>query len=272
MEIVVCVKPVPDAEARLRARADGSRLEEEGVKFVLGGYDESAVEQALLLREGGAVTAVRAVSVGPGPRTEEVLRASLALGCDTASWLDAGSAVALDAIGLAKVLAAVVQRYSHDLVLVGRQAGDGEAGLVGPALAECLGLPDFPAVVDLRWDATRRTFAFQQAVEGASLRVEAPAPLLVTLQQAWNDPRTAKLPNILKSRKAPIEKIPWAEVAASLGDRSARFARATKFRLPPPRTGVPLPLRVPGAGSRPRSLPPAAHAGSAALADGILGL
>ena len=69
MEIVVALKPLPDAETRLRASADGTRLDDAGVKFVLAGYDESAVEQALLLREAGAATAVRAVTVGPaGPR------------------------------------------------------------------------------------------------------------------------------------------------------------------------------------------------------------
>lgn len=240
MEIVVCVKPVPDAEARLRARPDGTRLDEEGVKFVLGGYDESAVEQALLLKEAGVATAVRVLSAGPAPRTEEVLRAAIALGCDAATWVELPADPPLDAIGVAKALALGVGRHPHEIVLVGRQAGDGESGLVGPALAEALNLPDYPAVVDLRWDAAGKRFRFQQSIEGAALNVEAPTPLLVTLQQAWNDPRTAKLPSILKSRKAPIEKIPWGEVAAAIGDRASRRSVPTVFRLPPPRTGARL--------------------------------
>ena len=238
MEIVVCVKPVPDAETRLRARADGTRWDPEGVKFVLGGYDESAVEQALLLREAGVATAVRVVSAGPGPRTEEVLRAAIALGCDSATWVELPSEPELDAVGVGRALAVGVARHPHDVVLVGRQAGDGESGLVGPILAEALTLADFPAVVDLRWDASGQRFRFQQSIEGAMLKVEAPAPLLVTLQQAWNDPRTAKLPNILKSRKAPIEKVPWSDVAPAVGERAVRRATATRFRLPPPRTGA----------------------------------
>lgn len=237
MEIVVCIKPVPDAESRLRARPDGTRFDDEGVKFVLGGYDESAVEQALLLKEAGVARAVRAVSAGPAPRTEEVLRAAIALGCDAATWVELAGDGPLDAVGVARALATGVQRHGHDLVLVGRQAGDGESGLVGPALAEALGLADFPSVVDLRWDAAGQRFRFQQSIEGATLSVESPAPLLVTLQQAWNDPRTAKLPSILKSRKAPIEKVAWSEVAAAA---TGRAAAPTKFRLPPPRTGARL--------------------------------
>lgn len=240
MEIVVGVKPVPDAETRLRARADRTGLDEEGVKWVLAGYDESAVEQALLLREAGAVSAVRVISAGPAPRTEEVLRAAIALGCDTATWVETPADGRLDAIGAARVLATAIGRYRHDLVLVGKQSGDEEAGLVGPALAGYLDVPDFPAVVDLRWDAGRSVFTFQSSVEGGAFHVEAAPPLVLTLQQAWNDPRTAKLPNILKSRKAPIERLAWADVGAALGDRAARYARPSSFRLPAPRTGAKL--------------------------------
>lgn len=240
MEIVVAVKPVPDSEARLRARPDGTRFDDDGVKFVLGGYDESAVEQALLLKEAGAATAVRAVAVGPSPRTEEVLRAAIALGCDAATSVELPKDASLGAVDVARALAEAIARYPHDLVLVGRQAGDRESGLVGPALAELLGMPDFPAVIDLRWEASAQRFRFQQSIEGAALKVESPAPLLVCLQQAWNDPRTAKLPNILKSRKAPIDKIPWGELGGPTSRASPRAPTPTKFRLPPPRTGARL--------------------------------
>jgi electron transfer flavoprotein beta subunit len=240
VEIVVCVKPVPDAETRLRARPDGTGLDEEGVKWVLAGYDESAVEQALLLKEAGVASGVRALAVGPAPRTEEVLRAALALGCDHAAWVETPPELRLDVIGIARAISTALGRSPHDLVLTGKHSGDEENGLVGPAVAAFLQVPDFAAVVDLRWDAKRSLFTFQAAVEGGALKVEAPTPLLLTLQQAWNDPRTAKLPNILKSRKAPIERIAWQEVAPTLGDRIERRARRASFRLPPPRTGAKL--------------------------------
>ena len=240
MEIVVCVKPVPDAETRLRAGSTGMRLDEEGVKFVLAGYDESAVEQALLLKEAGVASAVRAISAGPGARAEEVLRSALALGCDQATAVELPDGVGDDPIAVARALAGAVGRYPHDLVLLGKQAGDDEAGLVGPALAEFLHAPSFPAVTDLRWDAARARFTFQCAAEGGAWQTEAPAPLVVGLQQAWNDPRTARLPNILKSRRATIERIPASEVAAALGDRASRLVRAAGFHLPPPRTGARL--------------------------------
>lgn len=238
MEIVVAVKPVPDAETRLRPAPDGTRLDPAGVKWVLGGYDESAVEQALLLREAGAATAVRAVTVGPAPRGEEVLRSAIALGCDRATWVETPADAALDGIGIARLLGFAIAKVPHDLVLVGKHAGDDESGIVGPALAELLGIPSFPAVVDLRPEAAARGFRFQEALDGGTVRVEAAPPLLVALQQAWNDPRTAKLPNILKSRKATIDRVAWNEASAAVGPTPGGLARPTRFRLPPPRTGA----------------------------------
>ena len=235
MEIVVCVKPVPDAETRLRVGPDGTTLDPEGVKFVLAGYDESAVEQALLLKEASPGSRVHVVSAGPAPRTEEVLRAALALGCDAATWVEMPPGVATDPVSVARALHAAIAAGPHDLVLCGKQAGDDEAGVVGGALAELLGIPDFSAVLDLRWEAGAARLRFQRSAESGVERWESPLPCVVALQQAWNDPRTAKLPAILKSRKTPITKVSAAGVTAAHGT-----THSTKFELPPPRTGAKL--------------------------------
>ncbi len=235
MEIVVCVKPVPEGETRLRASADGASLDPEAVKFVLAGYDESAVEQALLLKESLPGSKVHAVSLGPAPRTEEVLRAAIALGCDAATWVDSGPAASPDPIDVARALAAALAPLPHDLVLLGKQAGDDEEGLVPAALAEFLGVPDVGHVVDLRWDAGRSRFTFRRAVEAGQETWEAPAPLVVALQQAWNDPRTAKLPAILKSRKVPIARVPPVALVPGVGR-----SQSVRFELPPPRSGARL--------------------------------
>ncbi|HXQ78602.1 MAG TPA: electron transfer flavoprotein subunit beta/FixA family protein [Thermoplasmata archaeon] len=233
MEIVVCVKPVPDAETRLRTSTDGTTLDIEAVKFVLAGYDESAVEQALLLKEASPGSKVHVVSAGPPPRTEEVLRASLALGCDQATWVETAPGVAPDPVSTARALARVVSAVPHDLVLCGKQAGDDEAGVVGAALGELLALPDFSAVLDLRWDPATSRLRFQRGTESGVEKWEASLPCVVSLQQAWNDPRTAKLPAILKSRKLPIAKVPLETSGSPVGT-----SRSTKFELPPPRTGA----------------------------------
>ncbi len=232
MEIVVCVKPVPDAETRLRAAADGKTLDAEGVKFVLAGYDESAVEQALLLKESIPGSKVHAIAYGPAPRTEEVLRAAIALGCDQATWVDAAGDSSGDPVTAARALAGVLAGVPRDLVLLGKQAGDDESGIVPAALGQLLGVPDFSCVVDLRWDPAGTRFRFQRPVETGVESWAVPTPLVIGLQQAWNDPRTAKLPAILKSRKAPIGRTTPASASA--------HSLPEKFELPPPRTGAKL--------------------------------
>jgi electron transfer flavoprotein beta subunit len=233
VEIVVCVKPVPEAETRLRVAPDGKTYDTEAVKFVLAGYDESAVEQALLLKESVAGSKVHAVAFGPSPRTEEVLRAAIALGCDLATWVEAPADLTADPLTTARALARAIAPLPHDLVLCGKQAGDDESGLVAGALGELLGAPDFGFVVDLRWDPGASRLTFRRVTEAGEERWETPLPVVVGLQQAWNDPRTAKLPAILKSRKAPIAKVPWTPLPADVG-RSV----PEKFELPPPRTGA----------------------------------
>ena len=232
MEIVVCIKPVPEAETRLRVGADGTRLDTEGVKFVLAGYDESAVEQALLLKEATPGSTVHAISYGPAPRTEEVLRAAIALGCDRATWVEAKAGAPDDPLSTARALSAAITTVPHDLVLCGKQAGDDESGLVAPALGELLGVPDFSYAVNVRWDPGRSRLTFGRVTEYGQESWESPLPCVIGLQQAWNDPRTAKLPAILKSRKAAIARASAADPA------TAGRALAVKFELPPPRTGA----------------------------------
>jgi electron transfer flavoprotein beta subunit len=236
MEILVLVKPVPEAESRLRPTSDGKRLDPEAIKFVLAGYDESAVEQALLLKEAIAGSKVRAATLGPAPRSEEVLRAALALGCDAATWLELPPGHEPDLVETARALALLFDRAPADLVLLGKQTGDHENGLLPTALAAKLGRPGFSAVVDLRYDAGTSRFKFARASEGGEERWEVPAPIVIGLQQAWNDPRTAKLQNILKSRKMPIDRIAAPDVAAAMGNASRTVP--VKFTLPPPRTGA----------------------------------
>jgi electron transfer flavoprotein beta subunit len=233
VEIVVCVKPVPDAETRLRVATDGTTLDPEGVKFVLAGYDESAVEQALLLKEATPGSKVHVIAAGPSPRTEEVLRASLALGCDLATWVETPPGLASDPISAARALARAIRAVPHDLVLCGKNAGDDEAGVVAGALAELLSVPDFSAVLDLRWDAAATRLRFQRWTETGTETWEAPLPCVVALQRAWNDPRIAKLPAILKSRKLPIAKVPIDPAPPVAGT-----SRPVKFELPPARTGA----------------------------------
>jgi electron transfer flavoprotein beta subunit len=236
VEIVVLIKPIPEAESRLRATPDGRGPEPEGIKFVLAGYDESAVEQALLLKESLPGSSVHAVSFGPA-RCEETLRAAIALGADRATWVEGPPEGSDDPVLAARALAATLQTVPHDLVLGGKQAGDDEEGIVPGAIAELLGIPSFGYVTDLR-SSGPSGLMFLRPTEAGVEQWEAPLPCVVGLQQAWNDPRSAKLPNILKSRKAPILKVDWPTTSTALALEAKPRSIGEKFELPAPRTGA----------------------------------
>ncbi|HEV2520500.1 MAG TPA: electron transfer flavoprotein subunit beta/FixA family protein [Thermoplasmata archaeon] len=238
MDFAVLIKPVPEAEARLRPDRAGQDLDADGVKFVLAGYDESAVEQALLLRDSIPGATVRAISLGPVARCEEVLRSAIALGVDAATSLDAPPELAFDPVRLATGLTLALTRHPAALVLTGKQSLDEGSGCLSSAVAELLGLPDYGSVTDLRWDAPLGRFTLRQIVEGEVRSITIAPPVLIGLQQAWNDPRTAKLPMILKSRKAAIERIARAELEAALAKSARPPVRTVAFQLPPPRTGA----------------------------------
>jgi electron transfer flavoprotein beta subunit len=240
MEIAVLIKPVPEPEARLRPDAAGRELDPEGVKFVLAGYDESAVEQALLLKEAIAGSTVHAVSLGPPARAEELVRAALALGADRATVVEAPPAIAHDPVATARALALALAP-PPELILLGKQALDAQSGLVPAALAALLDRIELSPAVDLRWDAASGRFRLGIVREEGRLTLAVPPPIVVGLQEAWNDPRTAKLPMILKSRRAAVARVPLATVEAALAALGpAPEVRPLTFRLPPPRTGARL--------------------------------
>ncbi|MCI4341028.1 MAG: electron transfer flavoprotein subunit beta/FixA family protein [Thermoplasmata archaeon] len=238
MQILVFVKPVPEAETRLRPTADGRRLDTDGVKFVLSGYDESAVEQALLLKEALPGTQVRAVTFGTSPRSEEVLRSALALGCDAATWVEAPTGSEPELRETVRALAAASRKFPAELYLLGQQSLDTEAGMVPTALAAALGLPGTNGAVNLRFDGSRQLLCFDRERGGEIESWEFPVPGVIGLKQAANDPRAAKLQNILKSRKLPIDRIPASELPAAVAD--AGTVRPALFTLPPARTGAKL--------------------------------
>jgi electron transfer flavoprotein beta subunit len=201
VNIVVCVKHVPDTEAQVRIRADRSGVEESGLNFVLNYYDEHGVEEALRLKErlGGTVTLVTA---GPA-RAVEGLRAGLAMGADAAIHVQDPALAALDHIGTARVLAAAIKPLPCDLVLCGKLSTDDNAGIVGPALAEFLGLPQATAVTKLDLAGEGMAIAHRE-VEGAVEVLEVKLPAVITVERGINEARYPSLPGIMRAKRTAI--------------------------------------------------------------------
>jgi electron transfer flavoprotein beta subunit len=200
VNVVVCVKHVPDTEAQIRLRADGRGIEESGLNFVLNYYDEHGVEEALRIKEraGGTVTLMTA---GPA-RAVEGLRAGLAMGADAAIHIQDPALGGLDHIGTARVLAAAIKPLPCDLVLCGKLSTDDNAGVVGPALAEFLGLPQATAVTKL--ELGDGTATAHREVEGAVETLEVRLPAVITVERGINEPRYPSLPGIMRAKRTAV--------------------------------------------------------------------
>jgi electron transfer flavoprotein beta subunit len=227
MNIVVCIKQVPDTEAKIRIDGSGLWIDEAGINFVVSPYDEYAVEEALRIKEakGGEVVAVTA---GP-ERASTALRSCLALGVDRAVHLVEPSLDRSDALAAAKCLASVIRTLPHDLVLLGKYAVGTDRASVGPMLAEMLGLPHVSAAVKLEMgDAT---LSAEREVEGARDLYECSLPAVVTADKGLNEPRYASLKGIMAAKKKPIEIRDLAAVGLTAADVAPRVVW-TKLELP----------------------------------------
>ena len=236
MDIVVLVKQVPDTESLVQIAADGVSVKKDEIKWVMNPYDELAVEEALRIREakGGTVTIV---SVG-AQKAQETVRTALAMGADKGLLVNDPKAEGSDALGTARILAAAVKSLPCDLVIAGQRAVDEDNYQVGAAVAELLGIPHVSLVV--KAEVLEGKVRCHRSVEGGTVVVEAPLPMLFTTQRGLNEPRYASLPGIMKAKKKPLE----IKTAADFGVDAARIGVAGRrvvvkaLRLPPQRKTV----------------------------------
>ena len=226
MKILVPVKRVVDYNVKVRVKADGSGVETQGVKMSMNPFDEIAVEEAVRLKEKGAVTEIVAVSMGV-PACSETIRTALAMGADRGILVETD--VELQPLAVAKLLRALVAKEQPGMVIMGKQAIDDDMNATGQMLAALLGWP-------------QGTFASKVAIEGGKLVVtrevdggletlELDMPCIITTDLRLNEPRYASLPNIMKARKKPIETIKPAD----LGVDPAPRLRLVKVAEPPRR-------------------------------------
>ena len=227
MNIVACVKQVPDTEAQIKVKPDGSGIEEGGIKWVMNPYDEFGVEEALKLKEksGGEVTVV---SVGPA-RAMETIRTALAMGADKGIHISDPTLDGADGYTTAAALAAAIKGIPHDIIFCGQRAIDDDSAQVGAILAELLGIPQVTVVT--KFELTDGAVKVIRPIEGAQLLIGCPLPALVTAQKGLNEPRYASLPGIMKAKKKPVD----VKDAAALGVSAQSKARVVRFVPPPAR-------------------------------------
>lgn len=232
MNILVCLKQVPDTETQIRIAPDGRSIVHDNIKWVMNPYDECAVEEALRLKEkfGGEVTVI---SVGP-KRVTESIRTALAMGADKGILVDDPSLAGSDSLGTARVLAAVIKDLAYDIIICGKQGVDDDYGLVGSSLAELLGIPQISIVIKLEVSEDASIIKAHRELEDGILVIETPLPALITAQKGLNEPRYASLPGIMKAKKKPLDVKTIADLGLDAKEVGESAARIKVMQITPP--------------------------------------
>ena len=199
MKVLVPVKRVLDYNVKPRVKADGSGVDLANVKMSMNPFDEIAVEEAIRLKEKGAVTEIVAVSIGEA-KAQDTLRTALAMGADRAILVTAEEKV--EPLGVAKLLKAIAEEEQPGLVILGKQAIDDDNNQTGQMLAALTGWGQgtFASKVELSGDTVKVT----REVDGGLETVELKTPAIVTTDLRLNEPRYASLPNIMKAKSKPL--------------------------------------------------------------------
>jgi electron transfer flavoprotein beta subunit len=233
MNVLVCVKHVPDTETRVKVKPDGMGLDLAEANWVINPYDEFAVEEGIRLKEklGGEVTAL---TVGDEEATK-TLRQALAMGADKAVLLTDAAFQGGDALGIARVLAAAARKIPFDLILCGKHAVGDDNQQVGTLVAQLLDVPCVTVVTGLEFDG--QAAICKREIEGGTEVVKASLPALITCQKGLNEPRYPSLKGIMAAKKKEVLKWGLADLgleASTVGATGAGF-QLRKLELPPPR-------------------------------------
>jgi len=227
MKVLVPVKRVIDYNVKARVKADQTGVDLANVKMSMNPFCEIAVEEAVRLKEKGVATEVVAVSIGPA-QAQETLRTSLAMGADRAILIQTDQD--LEPLAVAKVLKAIIAEENPDLVLMGKQAIDGDNNATGQMLSTLLDWPQATFASELTVEGGKAKVT--REVDGGLQTLEVNLPAVVTADLRLNEPRYASLPNIMKAKKKPLD----VKELASFGVDTAPRLKVIKVTEPAKRS------------------------------------
>ncbi len=214
MKIIVPIKRVVDFNVKIRIKADQSGIELANVKMSMNPFCEIAVEEAVRLKEKGIATEVVVVSVGP-QQAQETLRTALAMGADRAILVQTD--VNVEPLAIAKILKAIAAKETPGMIILGKQAIDGDNNQTGQMLAALLGWGQatFASKLEKVGDQINVTREIDGGLETQSLKM----PCIVTTDLRLNEPRYASLPNIMKAKQKPLATITPADLGVDVTPR-----------------------------------------------------
>ncbi len=232
MKIAVCVKQVPESQAK-RIDPATKRLDRSG-ESALNAFDANAVEEALRVKEASGDAEVVLVSLGP-ERALDSLRKGLAMGADRAVLVSDGAAAGSDLVATSLALAKALERESADLILFGQQASDSDGAVLWAAVADRLRLPLVSQAAELTV-ADGKARVKRQTEFGYDV-IEAPLPAVVAVSDAINEPRYPSLKGIMGAKKKPQESLSAADLGVDAGQLGENGSKTEVLALgdPPPR-------------------------------------
>jgi len=218
MKVLVPVKRVIDYNVKVRVKADGSGVDLANVKMSMNPFDEIAVEEAIRLKEKGAVEEIVAVSIGV-KQAQETLRTALAMGADRAILVVAADDVHndIEPLAVAKILKAVIDEEKPGLVLAGKQAIDNDMNATGQMLAALTGWAQATFASEVAIEGEHAVVT--REVDGGLQTIKVRMPAIVTVDLRLNEPRYASLPNIMKAKKKQLDEKTAADYGVDVTPR-----------------------------------------------------
>ncbi len=200
MKVIVCAKRVIDYNVKVRVKADNSGVELANVKMSMNPFDEIGVEEAVRLKEAGKADEVVIVSMGP-KQCQDTIRTGLAMGADRGIHVETDED--LEPLAVAKLLKALIEKEQPGMLIVGKQAIDGDNNQTGQMLSAVTGwsLASFASNIEIDGDQLNVT----REIDGGLQNIKISMPAVVTTDLRLNEPRYASLPNIMKAKKKPID-------------------------------------------------------------------
>ena len=214
MKILVPVKRVVDFNVKVRVKSDQSGIELANVKMSMNPFCEIAVEEAVRMKEKGIATEIIIVSVGDA-KAQETIRTGLAMGGDRGILVQSDAAV--EPLGIAKLLAAIVKKETPDVVILGKQSIDGDNNQTGQMLAALLGWGQ--ATFASKIEKTDGGFNVTHEVDGGLETLALKLPAIITTDLRLNEPRYAALPNIMKAKSKPLATMTPADLGVDVAPR-----------------------------------------------------
>ena len=226
MKILVPIKRVVDYNVKVRPLSDNTNVDLNNVKMAVNPFCEIALEEAVRLKESGTASEVIAVSVGQSD-CQEQLRTALALGADRATLVETESL--LEPLAIAKVLQKIIEDEKPDLIILGKQAIDGDNNQTGQMLGALLDYPQATNASEVKINDSSVTVT--REIDGGLQTLELTIPSIITTDLRLNEPRYASLPNIMKAKKKELNVIPASDLGLDLGSRTELLS----VELPPSR-------------------------------------